>query len=275
MKKYLKPRAYMLFSLGQIIYVFYIYFIEKDIKLMWTLVTNAIQIGLILWGRLTGNRWWLLTILFSVTYVTLDLLSNRGPVILMIETLTLNPQTAWWRVHIWNFGTQSVMAHPFLGIGLNDWARPEWLASTVDNFWLLLAMRHGLPAALMLVLGLVWHVWQIIRARDLSDADAQIRTAYIISFVALCFGLSTVHAWGAPSVLIMFYFGMGSYFYTGGTQPAGPGETSAISADPRAPLPYTRFLQHHASGSVTPTLVLPRQHSVRGRTNEQPNRAQT
>ena len=203
----------------------------------------AIQTGLIIWGRLTGNRWWLLTILFTIIYLTLDLLSNRGPVIIMIETLTLNPTTAWWRVHIWNFGTQSVLAHPFLGIGLNDWARPEWLAPTVDNFWLVLAMRHGLPAVLMLGLGLVWHVWRILQVHDLSDTDAQVRTAYMIGFVALCFGLSTVHVWGAPSVFVMFYFGIGSFLYTGGTQPTSVVQTSLAPTDPRAPFPYTRFPQ--------------------------------
>jgi hypothetical protein len=203
----------------------------------------GIQIGLILWGKLTAHRWWLLTILFATSYIALDLLSNRGPVILMIETLTLNPQTAWWRVHIWNFGTQSVMNYPFLGIGLNDWARPEWLAPTVDNFWLLIAMRHGLPAMLFLVVGLGLHLWRIVRVRDISQRDQQVRTAYLIGFVSLCFILGTVHAWGAPSVLVMFYFGMGAYLYTGGARASrDAGELApARPIDADRHLPYSRF----------------------------------
>lgn len=204
----------------------------------------AVQGLLILWGRVTGNRWWLFAILFSVGYVTIDLLSNRGPVIILIETLTLNPQTAWWRVHIWNHGTASVMNHPLFGIGLNDWRRPEWLAPTVDNFWLLMAMRHGLPAILMLVLGLALHVFALVRARGLAPGDANIRTAWMIGFAALCFMLATVHAWGSPSVFVMFYFGMASFLYTGGATPAG---TAAADAAPQ-PAPaaaravrYSRF----------------------------------
>ncbi|TGD61799.1 hypothetical protein EYC08_17765 [Tabrizicola sp. WMC-M-20] len=213
----------------------------------------AIQIAIILWGRLTGNRWWLLTILFGTTYVALDILSNRGPVILMIETLTLNPQTAWWRVHIWNFGSVSVMNNPWIGIGLNDWVRPEWLAATVDNFWLLIAMRHGLPAILFLGFALVLHLWQIIRMRDLSEADTRVRVAYVIGLLALSFMLSTVHAWGAPSVLVMFYFGIGTYLYTGGAVREGDQQISSMDSNsgntaamPRAELPYSRF-PHHPS----------------------------
>jgi len=182
------------------------------------LLALAIQGGLILWGKLTGNRWWLFTILFSVFYVTVDMLSNRGPVIIMIETLTLNSQTAWWRIHIWNYGSVSVMAHPLFGIGLNDWERPYWLAATVDNFWLLLAMRHGLPAALLIVLGLIIHIWRMVWLRDLSPDDKATRTAYVIAFVALCFMLGTVHVWSAPLIFVMFYFGMGAFLYTGGAE---------------------------------------------------------
>jgi len=211
----------------------------------------AIQIAIILWGRLTGNRWWLLTILFSTTYVALDILSNRGPVILMIEMLTLNPRTAWWRVYIWNFGSVSVMNHPWIGIGLNDWVRPEWLGATVDNFWLLIAMRHGLPAIVFLALALVLQMWQIIRMRDLSTADTRVRVAYVIGLLALSFMLSTVHAWGAPSVLVMFYFGIGAYLYTGGAVREGDQQISSpdsglgnTAATPRADLPYSRFPHH-------------------------------
>lgn len=207
------------------------------------ILSLAIQGGLILWGRLTGNRWWLFTILFTISYVTIDLLSNRGPVIIMIETLTLNPQTAWWRVHIWNYGTASVMNHPFLGIGLNEWQRPEWLAPTVDNFWLLIAMRHGLPAALFITVGLALQIWRLARLQNLAPADQAVRTAYMIAFVALCFMLGTVHAWGAPLIFVMFYFGMGGFLYTGGAGTAHTAEAGVAAADHGAPqpLPHSRF----------------------------------
>jgi len=51
-----------------------------------------------------------------------------------------------------------VRAHPVFGIGYGDWARPNWIPASVDNFWLLTAMRHGVPglgflaAAFILVL---------------------------------------------------------------------------------------------------------------------------
>ena len=203
----------------------------------------ATQIGLIIWGRVTGNRWMLLVTMFATVFFALELLSNRGPVILFIETMTLDSETAWWRVYIWQYGSLSVMNHPVFGIGLEDWERPEWLAGTVDNFWLLTAMRYGLPAIIFLVLGLAWTVWKIARMRDLSTADKKAREGYLIGFVALCFALSTVHAWGAPSVLVTFYFGMGAFLFTGGARAAQESDAKgpADPAGPRRHLPYSRF----------------------------------
>ena len=44
--------------------------------------------------------------------------------------------------------------HPVFGIGLNDWTRPWWRAkmASFDNFWLLQAMRFGLPTLIFLAL---------------------------------------------------------------------------------------------------------------------------
>jgi hypothetical protein len=110
------------------------------------LMAVASQTLMIAWGKATKGRWILLAILVVFSYVTIDLLSNRTPVSILISTLTFNPLSAWVRVAIWDYGSAAVLENPIMGIGLEDWPRPFWVTSSVDNFWLLIGMRHGLPA---------------------------------------------------------------------------------------------------------------------------------
>jgi hypothetical protein len=177
------------------------------------MISMVIQLGIIFWCKVTGDRWKLLAALIVFVYVLLELFTNRGAVVIFIETFTLNPQSGWWRILIWQFGSVSVMNHPFMGIGLNEWERPEWLASTVDNLWLLIAMRHGLPCFGFLALAIGLHIFAISRRRDLG-ADAQlVRRGYIITLAGLIFTLSTVFIWGAMNVMTMFFIGAGAFLY--------------------------------------------------------------
>lgn len=171
-----------------------------------------IQISLILWGRLTGRKWFLLFCLAGAIFLFLEIASNRGPFILLIETLTFDPQTGWWRVYIWEYGSQSVVDHPVIGIGLNDWARPEWMySSSVDNFWLLMAMRYGLPGFIFMSCAGVFLL--IAAMRNRLDARAnEIRTGYVIGWVALALVLCTVHVWDSLASVVSLYFGAASAF---------------------------------------------------------------
>lgn len=205
------------------------------------------QLGLIAWGRITRNAWWTLTILFVSCYVFLEFASNRGMIIIIIETFTFNPRTAWWRVHIFNYGMENVWANPVFGLGLHDWVRPDWLAPTVDNFWLVLAMRHGIPGFLLLATAAALHIWWVIRAADLSERIDRFRTGYMIGFVGLVFALTTVHVWGPTFLLTMFYIGAGAWLYLddhseprdAGSEPAAPAARGplyrrAVPTTPRA-----------------------------------------
>jgi O-antigen ligase len=63
----------------------------------------------------------------------------------------IDAQSGFFRLLIYQFGWQSVLAHPWFGIGLNPYRRPDWMvSSSIDSHWLLLAVRYGLPAALLL-----------------------------------------------------------------------------------------------------------------------------
>lgn len=213
-----------------------------------------LQVGLAFWGYLTGRRWNLLLGLAFSAFIFLEVASNRGPFILLIETLTFDPQTGWWRVYIWEYGSQSVIDHPFIGIGLNEWARPEWMYSaSVDNFWLLMAMRYGLPGFLLLGAALALLLARVLRHPLTGEAN-EIRTGYVIGWVALAFVLCTVHVWDAVAAFVSFYFGAAAAFLgpkalasDAPPESAVPDEakprSSVVATDHR--LPFSRYASRH------------------------------
>lgn len=204
------------------------------------MLSVIIQIATFTWGKITRNNWWLLISIVLSAILFLELASNRGAVLILIQNLTLDPQTGWWRYYIWTYGLNSVASDPIFGIGMNDWARPYWMfAASVDSFWLLTMMRHGLPAIVMLVSGLILHIVFVVRAKGLSPAASELRKGYLIGLVGLCFTLFTVHVWDVLAVLTMFYFGAGSFLYTSTvTDDTAPPPEASHPA--RAPVVYAR-----------------------------------
>ncbi len=192
------------------------------------LLAVAIQLGLILWARLTGERWWLLTVLVSTAYVTVDLLSNRTPITILINYVTFDPNTAWTRVNTWTFGSAELLRHPIMGIGLNDWERPHWLTGSVDNFWLLTGMRYGFPGIGLLLLGLGLGMANVVKAKNLSPSTYIYRTGYLIALVSLYFSLGTVHIWGNSSAFTMMFVGMGIWLANAGNVSAPEAENRTI-----------------------------------------------
>lgn len=214
------------------------------------LLSIGLQTIMAAWDKITRGKWMTLTVGVAAIYIFLSLASNRGPVIILIEKLTFNPSTAWWRVYIWEYGVQNVMNHPFLGLGLNDWARPYWLASTVDNFWLLTAMQAGIPALGFLVAALVVNVFRIVRAKNLTAQARDVRTGYLVVLAGTAFTISTVHVWDAMAVFVMFYFGAGSFLFSSPPEdetgvikgtPQRQGASRDTGAGTRAPVVYARI----------------------------------
>lgn len=204
------------------------------------LLACAAQLGLLAWARVMKSQWWLFVGLFVTGYVVVDLLSDRTPITILIETLTFNPGSGWTRIGIFEFGFAAVKANPIFGIGFNDWPRPHWLTSSVDNFWLLTSMRYGMVGAGLLILAFVVHIWQAAHTRQPNDAYRLAREVHLIALVGLAFTLVTVHVWAAVSSLVMFYVGAGSWLYAYGERSDSDAPPEPVG--PRAgPLPYSRF----------------------------------
>jgi O-antigen ligase len=156
--------------------------------------------------------------------------------------MTFSSHTGWYRLNIWEYGTQSVLNNPVFGIGLNDWERPAWMGgSSVDNFWLLIAMRHGLPSILLLGAAVALSVLYILRTPIADVLTARMRTGYLVTMVGLFLALATVHVWEQVAVLVFFYIGMGAWLFSDAARRARPGSGGEADKADKRDLRYSRY----------------------------------
>jgi hypothetical protein len=197
----------------------------------------VLQIILIGWAftfRNTVWRWWLLVGLIALLYVGIAMLSTRSPIRVFMSYATFSSHTAYWRSIIFEWGMVNVWANPIFGLGLNDWVRPRWMFSgSMDNFWLVMAVRYGIPGFALLAAGYLIALWKIGR-RDFDGNRLlwQFRRAWVFSFVGLTFTLCTVHVWDTIYSLVFFMFGAGMWMLT---VPADAGAPAAADPAGRRP----------------------------------------
>lgn len=204
----------------------------------------ALQVALIAWTVILPAktpRWWILLGLFVLAYLVIDLLSNRTPIRVFMSYATFSAHTANWRLLIMEHGLANVWANPLWGLGLKDWVRPIWMHTpSVDNFWLLNAMRNGVLG--FVTLAACWIAVLVPAMRAQFDADTPLgraRRAWVFVILGLCFTLLTVHVWGNTYSFVMFLLGMGAWF---ATAREGVETETAQPKIQRAPLRrHTRF----------------------------------
>lgn len=175
------------------------------------LACQAVVIG---WDRLTKGislRWSAITALLMLGWFAVSLGSNRSPIKVFITYAAFSPQSAYNRVLIWDYGTAEVGRHPLFGIGLGDWIRAPWMSDSMDNFWLVTAVRYGLPALGFLLAAIL--VLAIRQARA-SAHDAELnrhRMAWLAIIVGLAISGITVHFWNSLFAYFFFLIGSGAW----------------------------------------------------------------
>ncbi len=168
------------------------------------------------WERFSRGiqqRWKMMTAIMIAGYIMIDALSNRSGATVILARLTFSASTAYGRIQIFDWGFhKNVLVHPIFGIGFNEWVRPSWMVSgSVDNFWLVIAMRYGLPAFFCLALA---SLLMLIRAgksaRRLGPIGGMPAMGWIVSFVAVIVAGATVHFWNALFTYFAFMLGLGA-----------------------------------------------------------------
>ncbi|WP_299640428.1 hypothetical protein [Devosia sp.] len=177
------------------------------------LVALIAQVLLLTWNGLletVRSRWRILWALATVAYLVVELGSNQS-VPQYLTHFAFDPWTAYYRLLIFDYGWASVLANPLFGTGFNDWVHPSWMSSSIDMFWLVPAIRHGLPAAILFVLAFLSATIGV-GLKPLQDHRLiAYRTAYLITMGAFFIAGWAVHFWMATYVLFMFLLGSGMW----------------------------------------------------------------
>jgi hypothetical protein len=199
--------------LAGIIGAFAAFFTMSSAALLGLLVGTTLMCYDWIARRIKNFTWRLFLACSATLYILVELLSDSGFFNLLVRYASLNTVSAFNRVLIWEYGSQSVMRHPFLGIGYADWDRPSWMnwstSSSVDHFWLLLAMRFGLPASLFLILAVLGVVTSVARrSMMLPPNDALFYRGVAISLAVFALGAISVSLW--LNALVWFFMLAGS-----------------------------------------------------------------
>lgn len=201
----------------------------------------VLQMFLLTWDWLFkayAFRWKILFGCAFAAYLVVEFGSNQTPVQFYISKFTFDQQTGWSRLWIWEYGSASVMNHPLIGIGLSDWARPWWLHSdSVDNFWLLTAMRYGIPALLALMLACLCLILPVALRKMHDPRLDSYRTIYTVCIASLIFIGTTVHYWGSAYLWFIFLLGAGAWLLDADVKqrPESSGRMSVPNRDESAP----------------------------------------
>lgn len=174
------------------------------------LLSMNIQFALTLWNavlRSIRQRWTILICLVIALYIIADLLSNRTPFHLFVDYATFSAQSSYNRILIWQFGSAAVMDAPFVGHATEDWERPSYMHASMDNFWLVIAYRYGLPGFFLLAVAFVLTIWRISRRTLHEEQSRNMRLGVIFSLVATMIAAASVHLWNNSYIWLMFMLG--------------------------------------------------------------------
>ena len=181
-------------------------------------ISSAAFLGLLMSFAMIGYDWlqrrteflsWKLLAFAGVMFALfLHFLSDSGLIDALVR-LTLNPQTGYYRLIIWEYGLASIQENPLFGIGYSGYERPIWLNSSIDAHWLLLGVRHGLVPVVALFGLSLFVVGSIAtactRTRDLERGTLAGIAMSLVIMIVLGF---TVSFFGG--VLIWFFALLGA-----------------------------------------------------------------
>lgn len=180
------------------------------------------QISMFVWGGLLKrlkDRWRILVLI--VAGLAVFEYFTGFFVNLLINEIAYDPKTAFNRTRILRFALENVKTQPLFGIGQNEWINIPGMSDSVDMFWMLITMMHGVPAGVLMAFGFLW-MPLALAARDMPDARTQAyRETYLITIAALFIGLWTVHVWREAYVFVLFFLGSGSWMLERPEDPVG------------------------------------------------------
>ncbi len=147
---------------------------------------------------------WRLLLVTGGLLLGLLLSVHPAPFAFLLQHLTIDPETGYYRLMIWNLVGSLVTAHPWFGLGLDsDFAEIFSVANTVDSVWLYSALCFGIVGSVLIGLILVTSCGRAMRRGALvTDAEMKLaRSLGVVVFLYIYLGC-TVDYWGCTWILI-------------------------------------------------------------------------
>ncbi|MDB5562681.1 MAG: hypothetical protein JWN11_2099 [Hyphomicrobiales bacterium] len=203
----------------------------------------AVQGALMLWNwslQTIAMRWRILLALVTAMLLAIQLFAKRPLPNILFSSFAFDADSAFFRILIWNFGTQSVANHPLFGVGMGEWDRPSWMGPSIDMFWLYNAIIYGLPGGVLMLLAFFSIVLPVSFRKTFHGTLYQYRAAFLITMASLFLVGWMVHFWNATYVLFMFLMGSGVWMLDAEEKDADPEVHTPRKAGRRLPPARTR-----------------------------------
>lgn len=171
----------------------------------------VVQIMLMGWNRVFSwlrARWLVLIGLGGLFLLAVSLFAKR-PLPNILLSFAFEPDSAFFRLVIWNYGTRSISNHPWFGVGMGPWDRPSWMAPSIDMFWLYNGIVYGLPAALLMLAFFAAAGVSVGLVRHLNPLHYDYRVAYLVAMASFFLTGWMVHFWNGTYVFFLFMTGAG------------------------------------------------------------------
>ena len=163
------------------------------------LISFFIVLALYIYDRLMSRyswRWHVVWLGLTAFLGALFLLSNH-PIGWLLSHLTLDPQSGYFRLLIWDAAFIKIGQSPLTGFGFNL-LNHEILDTTVDSVWLLSSLRFGVPMIVLLLLTNVSALWpgrQRAKKMRVDSSMDELRRGFTIVLLMFMFTGLTVHFW--------------------------------------------------------------------------------
>jgi len=147
--------------------------------------------------------------------------------------MTMSEESAMYRKVLFEKYFSIAVDHAWFGWGLTTWPKVPGMES-IDNYYLLLSLMHGLPATLMLVFLMLGSAVQCVR-RGLAEPRENNSPVFAFAgiFIAIFVSLGTVYLGEQVLPILFFTLGWAQGWLKSGGSTAGAGAPSAPA--PRRP----------------------------------------
>lgn len=165
-------------------------------------------LGLLCYDRLFSrlpHKWLILSLPPVIAFGSLAM-ATKSPFGHLFDVLTIDPQTAYYRLYIWNSIGPLVLESPFFGVSLDA----SDYQGSVDSLWLVLSLVYGVPCAILTALSLIGCCSLSVSGRSARLALSEVRLGLalgIVMFLIIFMGF-TVHFWGSVWILIGLLTGL-------------------------------------------------------------------